>query len=66
MTTLLDGHVLSVSLARLDFLAGLLDGGEDGFVWEAVVFCLDLCGLVLEVIETTSKLLEKLEAMEFI
>jgi hypothetical protein len=45
---LLDGHGLSISFARLDGLAGLLDGGEDGLVGKGVVLCDDLGGLVLE------------------
>jgi hypothetical protein len=45
---LLNRHIFSVSLSRLDLLASLLDGGEDGLEWQGVVNCGDLGGLVLE------------------
>jgi hypothetical protein len=44
---LLDGHILSISFARLDFLAGLLDGLEDSLVWKGFGG-LDFSGLLLE------------------
>lgn len=44
---LLNRHLLSISLSRLDFLASFLDGSEDGLVWE-VFSSFDLGGLLVE------------------
>lgn len=44
---LLDGHLLAISLAGLDLFAGLLDGLEDGLVWERFG-SLDFGGLIFE------------------
>jgi len=46
-SNLLNGHILAVGRARLDFLASLLNSGKDGLVWE-LLFSVNLCGLILE------------------
>lgn len=44
----LNGHLLAVSLALLDLLAGLLNGGEDSVVVGRLAVNVDIDGLVLE------------------
>lgn len=44
----LNGHLLAVSLALLDLLAGLLDGGEDSVVVGRLAVDIDIDGLILE------------------
>ena len=44
----LNGHLLAISLALLDLLAGLLDSGEDSVVVGRLAVNVDVDGLVLE------------------
>jgi hypothetical protein len=43
-----DRHFLSVSFARLDFLAGFLDGSEDGIIFKRIVNGYDFGGLFVK------------------